>query len=715
MSGDVLLVHLEQFGLRATKAFTHGSIVFDQNGVTFAKFPPIPLPAGLVPYIGMKLSMQLVAPDGTPRKQVRTAVLMEVPNVKGRFRAAGQSKTPRLFPAEDGWCYEIYRYRAYFAHTGLKTDEVLPPWIGASIDRQRKFWNRLAYLCREARRNCSPVPEEDVKTFIWKTILPAIDTLNKSLGTSKQKMKHPNKLKGAEPNIDGLWQFVGKLRKRMDLGRPVPQGLLEETVAFAEQYKGDYTPLNDFLNNLNGTAKTVAKEFGLRHWEVKPILTGFKAVLNCRNTKKSGFMDDWPLIKYPDSPKSSNWGIHRSCNKAGIDSADLENGMGIPGLSFGPALDAVGTGHAAMVGSRKKRRLREAEIFMGGRKEERNIFRFGVLQHRPLPLGSHLKGWKLIYQDEALWLCLTVELRRPIAKASPLTAGLDVGWRRTETGIRFGTLYEPAGSTFRELTVDLQRSPVDHQDRVPFRIHLGPTRWEKRNILRLLPDWVTGDPLPGAFDMKTALQVRRDRQKDAAKAQLRKHLGDSIPGWFDKAGRKGLLHLTEEFKDDIVVQGIIADWRQEDEQLGRLVSMYLERITKRIEYGHEQVAHDVCRHLQQKGLTRLIVPGNFLAKLSQNQDPEDPVSLKRSHKYRQFVAVGKFVQVLKNIASKYGIGVDVVDAVNTTRICHHCKTLNLSNPILRYVCRGCERVIDQDQNASVNLSRFGTPSIEQVV
>jgi hypothetical protein len=68
---------------------------------------------------------------------------------------------------------------------------------------------------------------------------------------------------------------------------------------------------------------------------VKPLVSGFKAVLDRRKTKKSGFMEDWPLIKYPDSPKAANWGIHFSCNKAGIDLADLEAGDGIPGLSFG--------------------------------------------------------------------------------------------------------------------------------------------------------------------------------------------------------------------------------------------------------------------------------------------------------------------------------------------------------------------------------------------
>jgi hypothetical protein len=286
---------------------------------------------------------------------------------------------------------------------------------------------------------------------------------------------------------------------------------------------------------------------GLRYWEVKPLVSGFKAVLDRRKTKKSGFMEDWPLIKYPDSPKAANWGIHFSCNKAGIDLADLEAGDGIPGLSFGPPMAAAATGHTQMFGSRRMRKLREAEISLGG-----DNFRFGVLQHRPFPAGSHIKGWKLTYQAGALWLCLTVEVQRQLAQAGELAAGLDIGWRRTKAGIRFATLYDPAKKSIRELTVDMQRSPKDCAARAPFRLDLGPTRWEKRNLLRLLPDWKPGDPLPNALETRGALQTRRDYQTNTAKTFLRKHLVERTPAWFEKAGRKGLLHLAEEFKDDLL-------------------------------------------------------------------------------------------------------------------------------------------------------------------
>ncbi len=705
--GCNLLVHLSEISLKTTKAFTHGSLQIDRNGVTFAKLPPLSLPEGFTPSDRMSVTMQLIGPDGTPRKQRRTVVLMEIPQAPGSYRAPGLSRTPRKFRPEDGWQVEIYKYRAYFNHPGINTDAAIPSWLKASIERQRAFWNRLAYLCREARRKCSPAPAKEIKEFVRDTILPCIDIMNESLGLSKQKMKHPDKLKVEEPGIDGLWRFVGELQKRIRRDHPVPTGLLDQVIAFAERYKPDYAPLNEFLQNFNLIAAQEAKSLALRHWEARPIVSAFRAALDGRKTRKAGFSEGWPKIKYPDSPKAQDWGLHYYFNEAGISSSALDAGLGVPGLAFGPPLSPQETGHPLRVGIRTKSKLREAVISVPCSKDERWVYRFAVLQHRPLPEGSHLKEWKLIYLNGALWLFLVVELQRSVATPRELVAGLDIGWRRTEDGIRFGTLYEPVRKTFRELTMNLLKSS-DHVDRVPFRIDLGPTRWERRNVMRLLPDWKPGDPLPSSFETRSALQSRRDREKESVKASLRTHLGERLPAWFQKAGRKGLAKLAESFKDDPVVVGILASWLREEEELSRLIAQYFARTTKRIEYGHMHIAHDVCRHLQQVGVYRLVVESNFLAKASQSLDNNEAASLKRSQKYRQFVSVGKFVSILRNVAAKYGMAVDEVSSINTTRICHYCDALNLATEKESYVCKGCERQINLDQNAAVNLSRFGS-------
>src|SRR5258705_11921852 len=78
-----------------------------------------------------------------------------------------------------------------------------------------------------------------------------------------------------------------------------------------------------------------------------------------------------------------------------------------------------------------------------------------------------------------------------------------------------------------------------------------------------------------------------------------------------------------------------------------------------------------------------------------------------SHKYRQLAATSRFVALLKNTAVKYGIAVDAHDAINTTRMCRYCNHLNAATEKETYSCENCNMVINQDQNAAINLSRFG--------
>ena len=757
---DCLYVHAGDTSLKTTKSFTHGSIVFDleTRTATFGALAAVQIPEGFALKEGDTLNLRLVAPDGSLRPQIRSGQLKGNEKQPGLLRIAGMAKTPQLFSAEDGWSNAVYKYRAYFTHPGMNTDTEIPEWLKDSIARQKALWNKLAWLCREARRQCSPGTSEAIGDFVINTIFPEIDAFNDSLGVSKEKMKHPAKLKIEEPGVDGLWKFVGELRGRIAKGRRVPENLLDKVVAFAEQFKPDYTPLNEFLNNFLAIAEKEAAELNLRRFEIRPTVAGFKAALDRRKKAKASWSEGWPLIKYNDHPKSSDWGLHYYFNKAGVKSSLLESTGGVPGLTLGPPLAHAETGQshfnelkesdsdrrAARLGlttfhtnnadlnsQRGGRTLREAEISIAGDNRERWNFRFALMQTRALPPDSHVKEWKLIYQKSKLWLCLVVELQRAVPVPGYLAAGLDIGWRRTEDGIRFGTLYEPATWTMRELTIGLQESPKDYKDKKPYRIDLGPTRWDKRNmallflkgkpgeelrmtkasdsmrlVASLFPEWKPGTQIPNALEIKAALQNRRDYIKDHAKILLRKHLGDQAPAWLDRAGRKGLLNLKVDLKNDEAAQEILCEWNENDRQLGLLALKYSERLTLRIEYGQKQVAWDVCRYLKEKGISRLIVEANFISKVAQRHDNEDPESLKRSQKYRQFAAPGKFLAFLENIALKAGIQVETHVAMNTTRMCMYCNHINPPNALDAYPCERCHRVLKQDHNAAVNLSRF---------
>jgi hypothetical protein len=716
-------VHLAKISLKATKAFTHGSIVFNTNAqiVTFGKVDPVPIPPGLVLKEGVMLQFSLMSPDGNARKQKREGILRGDEKRPGILWISGHAQTERRFPAAEGWSNIVYKYRAYCTHPGLKTDEHIPDWLKESGARQREYWNRLAWLCREARRQCSPVAIEQIKEFVQNTILPAIDQFNDNTENPKDKMKHPAKLKIEAPGVDGLWHFVGELRTRMKKKLPVPEELLDTVVKFAEQFRPDYTPLDKFLKSLPEIIDREAKNLKLRPFEKRRIATSFKAVLDQRKTLKTSWSEGWPLIQYSDSPRAGDWGIHYYFNKAGVESSLLETSKGVPGLTFAPPINKSELQQSGSCHSRRK--LREAEISLPNGQGGQWTYRFGILQHRPLPENSHIKEWKLIYEDASewknsrLWLCLVLEVQNPIPQPSELCAGLDIGWRRTKEGLRFGTLYEPVSKTFHELTIDFGRSPHDDKNRVPFYIKMGPTRENKRQICTIQPSWKASDPYLNGLEIRNFLQMRRDHEKDAAKLQLRLCAGEYLPPWFDKAGRRGMLQLQASIREletkqqklepwQQTVLMLLDDWQKKDEAIGGMVNHYGGRLVRRLQDSQYEVANDVCRFLKSKEITRIIVENNFLAKLSQRHDNEDPESLKRSQKYRQFAAVGRFLSILKNVSVKYGMLVESHEAKNTTRMCQFCNHLNPTMDKEVYQCENCHRVIKQDQNASVNLSRF---------
>ena len=218
------------------------------------------------------------------------------------------------------------------------------------------------------------------------------------------------------------------LRSRIEKNRAVPTDLLEQVVAFSERFKADYAPLNEFMSSLNSIASAEAGALGLRTFEMRPAFTAFKSALDRRRTLKSSWSDGWPAIRFPDSRKAGDWGLHFYFHKAGVGSELLESGRGVPGLTFGSPVKPADSGHEDLRCSRRSARsLREAEISIPSGNKEHCTFRFGVLQHRPLPPGSHLKQWSLVYSDGALWLCLTVERQRPLPVLGSLAAGLDIG------------------------------------------------------------------------------------------------------------------------------------------------------------------------------------------------------------------------------------------------------------------------------------------------
>ena len=238
----------------------------------------------------------------------------------------------------------------------------------------------------------------------------------------------------------------------------------------------------------------------------------------------------------------------------------------------------------------RTRKLRPAIITIGDKKtHSRFDLRFGVLQSRQLPEEGWLKEWKLIHKDGKFWLCLIVQVRQPKADFNQAAAGVDIGWRRTKTGIKIATVYDPTRKQSKEIHLDLDSAPTDTKVREPFVIRMGPNRdWRRHPILSTLE----GD---NVFDALSALQHKQDVAKDVLKIKIQEILGEDTPFWLKKAGRSGLKKLVELFPQhspELITA--IEQWQKVDAEYMATYGPARKKLAGRLEKGYEMVARDLC-------------------------------------------------------------------------------------------------------------------------
>lgn len=757
-------------GLAATKGFTHGRVNFDPGTQTiqFSHHPALPLPAfGDFVREGAVLPFTLLAPDGTERSQRRDIVVHK--SKDGLLYAPGISKTPANNSREDGWRIRVFKFRTYFTHPGIETEPqdetgraILPTWLEQSKKRQRRFWNRLVFLCMEARDACRPVEYDEFLSFLKETVLPAVDTFNNSLGRSKEKIR-TTKLRTENPSIFALTRFGAFLQYLEKDGKPVPEGLAEKIFAFAKGTKLDFTPINKFERNLTPILKseryleeaTVVEEedeggamksrtvyrrltdpaeiearrseLQLRDWEFKPVAAAFASALKRRKTVGCSFFEGWPQFSFEDE----EWGIHYYLN-GGCDASQLASG-GVRGLRLSPAVPAEATGRQWQSGSRRGRReLCPAEIsFRDMLSGEQWGFRFALLRHEfPFPDGSHIKEWKLINNRDGLWLCLVVEGRFAKPALSGATGAVHIGWRKEKDEIWPAMIYDPTQTgraAFHRVTVDVGRCPEKTEQHTPFHIIMGPSRWGRRSkywISATRPHQRVEPATSGAVQITDTweglehLAAYRDDRKDRFKALLMQSL-DPAPSQLTLAGSR-TLHQIGEALTNPELQRAYRAWKAEDQEIGNLITTLSARISKRLENGHIQVAHDICKMFVAHGVATVVVQDSLLAKVARKKKGKktateaEQKALENSQANRQHVAPGRLLMKLMSLAEEYGLTVVKVDNAFITRNCHAdgCNHTNPASASRLITCESCGKVYDQDENAARNMVHALVPPVE---
>lgn len=767
-TGDVFLLKCLPGvkGNGPTKKFTHGRVVFDSDARTirFSDTTPLSLPSfDSVVAEGSILPVGLVGPDGALRPQRRDILVRK--NAQGLLYSPGISKTPSTRTKEDGWRIRVYKFRAFFTHPGVETEAAsgsntveLPAWLKASIERQRRYRNRLVWLCAQARDACRPVDHDAFLRFLHETVLPELDAFNLSCGRANTEAKiKAGKLRQENPSIFHLTRFAGYLQYLEKEGKPVPAGLAKKIFDFAKDTKLDFSPINEFHRNLGKIfsqeryldstftvnevgedgitrPRTVythltdpaeidarAAELRLRDWEWKPVAAGFAATLKNRKTRGSSFFEGWPRFSKPDD---ADWGIHYYLNGGGV-AADAVWLKGMRGLHIGPAVSPESSGRQFQAGSlRNRRSLCPAEISFHDRLSDSQFsFRFAVLHHHfPWPEGSAIKEWKLIAKGKELWLCLVVQgkFAKPVLKSGDIGA-VHIGWRKEGSEIQPALVYDSATGACRRVVVDAHRGPEPTDAHTPFRINMGASKWGRRSlywvlakegspVLRVEPHSPDSVQIQDTWAGLALLARWRDSRKDAFKSLLADNLSP-VPQGFAKAGVRTLHQIGAETGDPELTRAY-REWATEDELIQRLVTSISVRVAARLKDGYIRVAHDIVAFFLSRGVTTIAIQNSLLAKVSKKkrnskQSAADKAILARSQAQRQHVAPALLLEKFAHVADTCGLSIVRVDnALITQR--HNdaqavCNYLNPPAPDRIIVCESCGKQYDQDQNACINM------------
>lgn len=263
-------------------------------------------------------------------------------------------------------------------------------------------------------------------------------------------------------------------------------------------------------------------------------------------------------------------------------------------------------------------------------------------------------------------------------RATEGVAGLDLGWRKVDGGLRVAFLADGSGATETIVLSD------DHI-----------AMWEHAQ----------------------SLQAIRDRNFDAIRARLVEWFAraEALPVW---GGRWKLMSL-DRWKSPNRLAAVVNHWRDHrfpgDPEIFEVMEAWRKQDRHLHDWSREEVrkADDKRRHLYRAAAKRVAqryqtikIEKLDLTKLRRKAAAADEESGREAKHWMNVAAVG----ILRQYVREAVANVQEVLAVNTTKSCHECGTVNEfdAKANLFFTCRGCGHLWDQDHNAAMNL-RDGEP------
>jgi len=308
-----------------------------------------------------------------------------------------------------------------------------------------------------------------------------------------------------------------------------------------------------------------------------------------------------------------------------------------------------------------------------------------MILHRPLPEGALIK-WAKVKRErivgKARWrwsLHLTIDEPEQEPRCGEGTVAVDVGWRKTETGMRVGYWQDDSG--------DHNSINIDH---------------EILDRLRKVDE----------------LESIRKRNMNAAKSQLRAWLAtwEEVPDWMREASRHmhawrsqnrlaGLaLHWRQNrWEGDNPGYEDLEDWRKQDKHLWAWQDNLRGKVLRR----RREVYRVAAARLAERYDT--VVLTDFDLRDTQRH-PSDTSTREEidAVKWQQKAAACSVLRgCIRNAFTSRGGRIVEVEAKLMSRTCHGCgHDGEWAKPEeLEHTCQGCGETWDRDVNSTTNMLR----------
>lgn len=317
--------------------------------------------------------------------------------------------------------------------------------------------------------------------------------------------------------------------------------------------------------------------------------------------------------------------------------------------------------------------------------KHRRTLDFPIILHRPLPEGATLKQLVVNRQKVgtdyrwAVTFTFTGEAE-PVDNASPLSCGINLGWKQVQGGLRIATVQDGQGNS-RHIVL-----PNDVVDRLEYADSDLKSRIDTAtndNFAWILDKW-KGDDLPDPLvEIRTSLRrAKKPHPAKFAKAVIvwREQCPNYLPDAYQEAEkrRKQVKRLSLEHA------------HLRDKVLRRRQDFY------RVE----------ARKLAEK-YSRIVLDKMDLRKMAMLEKSDGtPNELnEKARRLRTIAAVSEFREWLVKQAQKTGATIEQV-SVESTHTCSSCGAAMEPSKGLIWKCRSCKALVDQDENAATNLHKL---------